>query len=168
MSKSMINELCLWSDLQSLATRTTEADIGFKPKLARSILQTACLLHKWYRNQTTTTKALENLLMSQQLSKIKLRDNNSIASGLNNKSIAGIDDLELLEQTDIGGEDGDDSDNENNIDEHETENNNEDDDEPDNHEDHENDHDDYLDSEIDPNELHTQLIGFSPFNFPGL
>eukprot|EP00595_Chromulina_sp_UTEXLB2642_P000536 CAMPEP_0196763332 /NCGR_PEP_ID=MMETSP1095-20130614/3866_1 /TAXON_ID=96789 ORGANISM="Chromulina nebulosa, Strain UTEXLB2642" /NCGR_SAMPLE_ID=MMETSP1095 /ASSEMBLY_ACC=CAM_ASM_000446 /LENGTH=144 /DNA_ID=CAMNT_0042116287 /DNA_START=1520 /DNA_END=1954 /DNA_ORIENTATION=+ len=101
----MVDTLSTWADIQSLASRTTHLDLVFKPKLARDMLAVAIQLYKWYRNLTNSTKIVENLLLTQELSKI------SIIEETKKQLNCDLDDNDLLEATDIGGEDASDTDN---------------------------------------------------------
>mmetsp|Transcript_25237 Transcript_25237/g.22962 ORF Transcript_25237/g.22962 Transcript_25237/m.22962 type:complete len:645 (+) Transcript_25237:70-2004(+) len=105
MTQTMVDTLSTWADIQSLASRTTHLDLVFKPKLARDMLAVAIQLYKWYRNLTNSTKIVENLLLTQELSKI------SIIEETKKQLNCDLDDNDLLEATDIGGEDASDTDN---------------------------------------------------------
>lgn len=151
INKPLLDSLVQWADVQSLANRVSDAEVLFKAKLARSMLNATISLYKWYRNKTASLKALENLIASQpMLVNSEVLD----AKPMTDNHILD-EDNDILEATDIGGEE-EGSDGEN-LD-HETENEMPVDGE-----------DDFADSVGDLNELNTmQIFAMPPFNFPGL
>lgn len=49
MPKSLLDSLCMWSDVQSLLLRSTDQEITFKHLLARKMLVVAVALFKWFK-----------------------------------------------------------------------------------------------------------------------
>lgn len=58
MPAGLVEMLTQWSDVQSLAMRTTEVEVGFKAILARKMLAVALLLFRWQKQMSSASKAL--------------------------------------------------------------------------------------------------------------
>ena len=58
MPAELLVSLRTWSDTQSLLSRTTEADVSFKAPFARKMLDVAMQLARWYRQRSSSVKAL--------------------------------------------------------------------------------------------------------------
>lgn len=114
MSEGLIDLLCSWSDIQSLISRTTEMEVSFKSKLARSMLSAANQLYKWHCMRNFTTKRLDYMMMyNRNQSSISpfSKALNLIDSKLLSSENTDGNDIDYMEATDIGNEEGSDSDN---------------------------------------------------------
>lgn len=58
MSSNLLESIRQWSDVQSLLSRTTEADVSFRHPLAKKMLAAALSLFKWHRIRNSGVKAL--------------------------------------------------------------------------------------------------------------
>ncbi len=114
MPASLVDSLCEWADVQSLLLRTTEADVSFKPAMARQMLVAAIALYRWFRAHQSAVKRLslilpaagntsvDDLLTAERL--------NAAQSGGRLTSGMGTEEADLMEETDAGGEASDNDD----------------------------------------------------------
>lgn len=177
MNVTLLKDITLWADLQSLSSRVTEAEVSFKPKIAKNYLEIVSSLHKWYRNQVIPTKALQHLRESKQIREIyspageyigfeRYTVNGEFNHSHLKREVGMVDnDADIIETTDIGVEDdiSDDGDIDDIAMDQETENEMAVDGDNDN-----DDQDDYVDSDGDLDEFHAvQMMGL-PYNYPSL
>lgn len=118
MSKALTENLSTWSDLQSLAFRTSEVEVTLKPKFARDLYRLVSNLFKWQRTKSHCGRALENyfLRFPKLLQNVEekftdfgamrgelgsLRGESHLLAG---SSARGLEDGDLIEATDAGGE----------------------------------------------------------------
>jgi hypothetical protein len=98
MKEDLVNTLVLWSDLQSLVMRFTEAELILKPNLAHQVLTVAITLYKWSRYRACALKALASSSSSSGMLG---------AGGIyhSRRILSASGEGDLLEVTDAGGED---------------------------------------------------------------
>ena len=58
MSAKLLEALMLWSDVQSLASRSSDREVVFRGALARRMLDVATLLFRWLRHMSSSGKVL--------------------------------------------------------------------------------------------------------------
>ena len=58
MSSYLLESIRQWSDVQSLLSRTSEADVSFRHPLAKKMLSAALSLYKWHRMRNSGVRAL--------------------------------------------------------------------------------------------------------------
>jgi len=122
MSKSLIENLAMWSDLQSLVFRTSESEINLKPKFARDLYRVVSSLFKWHRSRSNCGKALEVYLQrfpkllqgfEDELDEFAMRrvGDDMLGSSLRDSAASMrkcgnrvVDDIDVVEATDAGGE----------------------------------------------------------------
>eukprot|EP00607_Mallomonas_marina_P007855 CAMPEP_0182420398 /NCGR_PEP_ID=MMETSP1167-20130531/5168_1 /TAXON_ID=2988 /ORGANISM="Mallomonas Sp, Strain CCMP3275" /LENGTH=639 /DNA_ID=CAMNT_0024596285 /DNA_START=114 /DNA_END=2033 /DNA_ORIENTATION=- len=93
MPHGLVEMLMQWADVQSLATRTTELEVGFKTMLARKMLAVGLLLFRWQRHMSSSSKALGLTPLAME----RNRTNNADGSG--------VGEIDGLENGDACGED---------------------------------------------------------------
>jgi hypothetical protein len=113
MSVELLDMLCEWAEVQGILPRHQDADLVFKPAMARQMLGAAIALYRWYRHHQSATKKL-NLVLPvaatvdevDGLTALRLSEND--LSGLAQDGDDG--DGDLMEETDAGGEGSEDND----------------------------------------------------------
>jgi hypothetical protein len=104
MSPTVLETIANWSSVQSLLHNSADTDISFKWPFARRMLTATMTMYRWFRNHNSALKTLglENgeMLWSTS-SQLSLFPNKKAGRRL---GMLPTDDLELLEATDVGGE----------------------------------------------------------------
>eukprot|EP01034_Spumella_vulgaris_P029784 gene29784-36880_t len=113
MTPELLDSLCQWAEVQGMLPRCQEADVVFKPSMARQMLVVVITLYRWYRQNQSATKKLNLVLPSSAtsdevdgLTALRLSEND--LSGLVADGEDG--DGDLMEETDAGGEGSEDND----------------------------------------------------------
>jgi len=113
MPPTLLEALCTWADTQSLIFRCSESDVVFKPQMARSMLSVAVSLYRWHRSRISPLKSLglissgsghhntSNASMTVSETNMKMADNHTFAHD--------VEDGDLMEATDAGGEENSDN-----------------------------------------------------------
>ena len=107
MSPGLLNDLCEWSDVQNLIRRSTDADVAFKPAMAKHMLGVAIGLFRWFRTRQSAVRQLNlQLPMTSVTIDDALTSERLHASQVKGSLAREIEsaDNDLMEETDAGGE----------------------------------------------------------------
>lgn len=92
MPQHLVEALVTMSDLQSLSSRTTDAEVIFKGAFARSFIDVAVELFKWVRSRNSAVRRLE-LIDNAFASKLRPSRANSKVSFAMSSSVLDLDDI---------------------------------------------------------------------------
>lgn len=118
MPTALLQTLCTWSDVQALLIRCSDNDLTFKVQLAKQMLSVAILLYRWHRSRTNGFKALgltfSHEYLNANFAAVQVQHNSDLK--MTDSSGRLVDENDLMEATDAGGEEYSDNDNDMNDD----------------------------------------------------
>jgi hypothetical protein len=112
MPQSILDQMCTWSDVQSLVSRVSDQEIKFKTPVAKKMLSLAVSLFRWYRSRCTGSKALEliDCIPEEKIHRMVHDINGNEASDNEDVNVENDTETELPMEGDGEAEEDDDSD----------------------------------------------------------